>query len=142
MPMTKRERTEYLHPPFNIRLGRELGCNLMLIYVMALSFAVVSPIILPFTLLFFLENWVVWRYQMLYTFERSYESGGMVPSLLTASALRHFLLKPRSGNKRCPVLNLFSEGCSPRASGLFSVERVMWSVVGHNGRRQNCLEED
>eukprot|EP00884_Botryococcus_braunii_P022692 jgi/Botrbrau1/9106/Bobra.0305s0013.1 len=77
-PMTRRERTEYLHPPFNIRLGRELGCNLMLIYVMALSFAVVSPIILPFTLLFFLENWVVWRYQMLYAFERSYESGGIL----------------------------------------------------------------
>jgi hypothetical protein len=50
----------------------------MLIYVMALSYAAVSPIILPFTLLFFLENWLVWRYQILYTFERCYEAGGIV----------------------------------------------------------------
>jgi Calcium-dependent channel, 7TM region, putative phosphate len=94
VPLTKRERTEYLHPPFNIRLGRELGCNLMLIYVMALSFAVVSPIILPFTLLFFLENWVVWRYQMLYTFERSYESGGIVRAPFKTPPQRRPLYTP------------------------------------------------
>jgi hypothetical protein len=78
VPRTNRQKTEYLHPAFNIRLGREVGGNLMLIYVMALSYAAVSPIILPFTLLFFLENWLVWRYQILYTFERCYEAGGIV----------------------------------------------------------------
>lgn len=85
--MTSRERTEYLHPPFNIRLGREVGGNLMLIYVMSLSYAAVSPIILPFTLLFFLENWVVWRYQILYTFERCYEAGGIV----SPTSISHFV---------------------------------------------------
>ncbi|KAK9822983.1 hypothetical protein WJX81_000456 [Elliptochloris bilobata] len=77
-PRSERERLENLHPHFNIRMGRELGGNLMQIWVMALAFAAIAPIILPFTLLWMVFNWVLWRYTILYINERSWESGGVI----------------------------------------------------------------
>lgn len=41
-----------------------------------MAYAVVSPLILPFGLLYFMLLWAVWRYQMLYVYQRQYESGG------------------------------------------------------------------
>lgn len=43
---------------------------------MALSYAVVAPLVLPAAVAFFLVGWVVWRYHALYFYQRSYESGG------------------------------------------------------------------
>lgn len=40
------------------------------------GFAVVAPIILPCCWLFFLTGFVTYRYSLLYTYQRSYESGG------------------------------------------------------------------
>ena len=47
-------------------------------FVMVCSMCVTSPLILPFGLLYFVGLWAVWRYQMLYVYQRQYESGGQV----------------------------------------------------------------
>ena len=60
----------------------ELGRTCMLIYMVALANAASSPIILPFALWWFIIGWIFWRYSILYVFERSTESGGMVRALL------------------------------------------------------------
>jgi len=41
-----------------------------------MAYAATSPIILPFTLLYFAASWIHWRYNILYISERCYESGG------------------------------------------------------------------
>ncbi len=69
---------EAYFPHFNIRAGCELGRTCMLIYLVTLANAATSPIILPFALWWFIIGWVFWRYSILYVFERSTESGGMV----------------------------------------------------------------
>jgi len=74
-PKTARDRALML-PMRNCRYGRDVGIPLMMNYVMVLAYAVISPLILPFGLLYFILLWPVWRYQMLYVYQRQYESGG------------------------------------------------------------------
>ena len=74
----ERAKMEAWFPHFNIRMGCELGRTCMLIYMVALANAASSPIILPFALWWFIIAWIFWRYGILYVFERSTESGGMV----------------------------------------------------------------
>ncbi len=74
----ERARMEAYFPHFNIRMGCELGRTCMLIYMVTMANAATSPIILPFALWWFLIGWIFWRYSILYVFERSTESGGMV----------------------------------------------------------------
>ncbi len=77
-PKGSRAEMEALWPHFNIRMGCELGRGFMLICSITLANAAVSPIILPFALWYFVASWIMWRYVILYVFERSSESGGMV----------------------------------------------------------------
>jgi len=65
----------------SVRYGREYG-SLLLIFLISIAYSVVSPIILPITLAFFLLAWLIWRYQMLYVFVRKYESGGRMWPLM------------------------------------------------------------
>lgn len=51
---------------------------MMLIYIIALAYAATSPIILPFALIYFINSWIFWRYNILYVSERCFESGGRV----------------------------------------------------------------
>ena len=60
----------------NCRYGRDIGIPVLMNYVMVWAYALVSPIILPFGVLYFILLWAVWRYQMLYVYQRQYESGG------------------------------------------------------------------
>ena len=61
-----------------------LGCALQLVI---LANAAVSPIILPFGLWWMMASWVMWRHHLLFIFERSHESGGMVRSPPASSVL-------------------------------------------------------
>merc|ERR1712054_303853 len=61
--------------PKSQRYGREIGVILMIILI-SIAYSLVSPIILPLTLIFFTLMFLVWRYHMLYVYIRSYESGG------------------------------------------------------------------
>lgn len=49
----------------NCRYGRDIGIPVLMNYVMVMAYAVVSPLILPFGLVYFILLWPVWRYQML-----------------------------------------------------------------------------
>jgi len=64
------------NPVRNCRYGRDVGIPVLTNFVMVYAYAVVSPLILPFGLLYFILLWAVWRYQMLYVYQRQYESGG------------------------------------------------------------------
>ena len=86
-PKGDRAKMEALWPHFNIRMGCELGRGFMLICSITLANAAVSPIILPFALWYFIASWIMWRYVILYVFERSSESGGMVRCPCSASSL-------------------------------------------------------
>lgn len=79
---TPRDRA-LLWGPRSVRYGREYG-SLLLMFLISIAYSVVSPIILPITLAYFMLAWLVWRYQMLYVFVRKYESGGrMWPLMVT-----------------------------------------------------------
>ncbi|KAK9819243.1 hypothetical protein WJX81_003710 [Elliptochloris bilobata] len=71
----KRERVAAVWP-HSVRYGREVG-TIMLMYIVALAYAASSPMILPFTLAYFIVSWVFWRYNVLYVSERCFESGGL-----------------------------------------------------------------
>jgi len=77
LPWAKSPREKALESPIrNCRYGRDVGIPVLMNFVMVLAYCVVSPLILPFGLLYFMLLWMVWRYQMLYVYQRSYESGG------------------------------------------------------------------
>jgi hypothetical protein len=61
-------------------------------FVMVLAYAVVSPLILPFGLIYFIFLWAVWRYQMLYVYQRQYESGGQFWPLVAHKVVGCLLL--------------------------------------------------
>lgn len=51
---------------------------------MALSYAVIAPLLLPPAVGYFISNWLAWRYCAIFFYERSYESGGrMFETLFT-----------------------------------------------------------
>jgi len=58
------------------RYGREIPIH-MLIFLLGTVYCTSSPGILPFCLMYFTGFWMVRRYQTLYVFERTYESGGL-----------------------------------------------------------------
>ncbi|KAL4421157.1 hypothetical protein ABPG77_000792 [Micractinium sp. CCAP 211/92] len=74
-PRTERDRLAAA-PPISIRYSRDLGVLQLTIFVVALGYAVVSPIILPFASLYFLLTWPVWRYQLLYVYQGHFSAGG------------------------------------------------------------------
>lgn len=77
LPWAKSPREKALESPIrNCRYGRDIGIPVLMNFVMVLAYCVVSPLILPFGLLYFVFLWAVWRYQMLYVYQRQYESGG------------------------------------------------------------------
>jgi hypothetical protein len=61
--------------PHSIRYGKETGAAL-LIFVVALSYAPLSPPVPAVAAAYFLVSWLWWRFSALYVFERAYESGG------------------------------------------------------------------
>jgi len=63
----KSAREKALEAPIrNCRYGRDIGIPVLMNFVMVMAYCVVSPLILPFGLLYFVLLWAVWRYQMLY----------------------------------------------------------------------------
>ena len=61
--------------PHSIRYGKEIGACL-LIFVVALSYAPLSPPVPAVAAAYFLVSWLWWRFSALYVYERAYESGG------------------------------------------------------------------
>lgn len=46
------------------------------------AYAVVAPIILPITLVYFITSWITWRYCAIHFYEPAYDGGGKVWELL------------------------------------------------------------
>lgn len=72
--VTPRDRT-MKYSPRGMRMGREVGVFLMVL-MLGLTFSLVAPIMAPACALFFIGNFIVWRYHVLYVYERGYESNG------------------------------------------------------------------
>ena len=73
---TKRDRT-MKYSPRQMRAGREGGLFSVII-LLGLTFAVIAPLIAAVCAFFFLTNFIIWRYHLLYVYERGYESNGTV----------------------------------------------------------------
>jgi hypothetical protein len=52
--------------------------HMLLMYLIALAFAIVSPLLLPFSVVWFAFAWLAWRHNLSYVYQRKYESGGMM----------------------------------------------------------------
>ena len=50
----------------------------LLVFIITLVFSSIAPLILPFSLLFFVFGWSVVRYMAMYVWEPTYESGGIM----------------------------------------------------------------
>ena len=72
--VTPRDRT-IKYSPRGVRMGREVGVFLMTV-MLGLTFCLIAPVMAPACVLFFVMNFVVWRYHVLYVYERGYESNG------------------------------------------------------------------
>ena len=58
-------------------MGREIGV-FMLVMLIGLTFVNIAPLIPLACALFYLTNFIIWRYHVLYVYERGYESNGSV----------------------------------------------------------------
>ena len=72
--VTPRDRT-IKYSPRGVRMGREVGVFLMVV-MLGLTFCLIAPVMAPACVLFFVMNFVVWRYHVLYVYERGHESNG------------------------------------------------------------------
>eukprot|EP00879_Flechtneria_rotunda_P012611 GHRR01013169.1.p1 GENE.GHRR01013169.1~~GHRR01013169.1.p1 ORF type:complete len:1229 (+),score=453.96 GHRR01013169.1:316-3687(+) len=63
--------------PRTPRYGFEMG-HMLLMYLIPLAFSVVSPLLLPFSVVWFAFAWVAWRHNLSYVYQRKYESGGLM----------------------------------------------------------------
>jgi DNA-directed RNA polymerase III subunit RPC2 len=101
--VTPRDRT-VKYSPRGLRMGREVGVFLM-VAMLGLTFCLTAPMMAPACLLFFVANFVVWRYHVLYVYERGWESNGsmwftvvelVVWSLLAAQSFTSCVLFSKS----------------------------------------------
>ena len=72
--VTERQKLRSWEPK-SLRYGREIGLSI-LIFLIAIVYCVQSPLIAPFALVYYLGSCVLWRYQVLYVYVRSYEASG------------------------------------------------------------------
>ena len=78
----ERDRTDCWAPK-SMRLGSHYGSQ-QLILLIALLFSSASPLVTALAVVYFLFGFIIWRYQILYVFVRSYESGALVfPALFS-----------------------------------------------------------
>lgn len=74
--VTQRDKAAF-SAPASIRYGRELGV-VMLVFVIGWAYAVVSPIVLVMSAIYFMSSYVVWKWGILYIYVRTYEGGGRI----------------------------------------------------------------
>ena len=87
---TPRDKT-LLYSPRAVRMGREIGV-FMLIMLLGLTFVCVAPLIPLAAVVFFISNFIIWRYHVLYVYERGYESNGAVWFTITQLVILSLLI--------------------------------------------------
>lgn len=91
------------------RYGFEVGM-VLLIFLIAFAFAVVSPILLPMALVFFAMAWLFWRWALLYVYVRKYEGGGTMWPFIFARVMV-CMVRPGAGTPVAGmVLCVFGHG--------------------------------
>ena len=105
--------------PHSIRYGKETGAAL-LIFVVALSYAPLSPPVPAVAACYFLVSWLWWRFSALYVFERAYESGGrLFPHVVRAVLWVSEERKRRNWSERGPKFK--NEERPPKKLTFFSL---------------------
>eukprot|EP00890_Picochlorum_soloecismus_P002178 jgi/Picsp_1/2961/NSC_01185-R1_erd4-related membrane protein len=66
------------NPMRNCRYSRDLSIAVLTIFVASLTYTIISPFILPFTMFYFVVMYIVWRYQQLYVYQSAYNSSGQM----------------------------------------------------------------
>jgi len=87
---TPRDKT-LLYSPRAVRMGREIGV-FMLVMLLGLTFVCVAPLIPLAAVVFFISNFIIWRYHVLYVYERGYESNGAVWFTITQLVILSLLI--------------------------------------------------
>lgn len=104
-------------PHVSLRAGRELGAVVAGVYVSAAAAGVVAPLSLPFAFAWCCVAWTVWRYQLLYVFERAYEGGGAI------------FFEAAAGLAAVLAAHSFATGCVLVACGAFTAGGAL-AVLG------------
>ncbi|KAK8945521.1 hypothetical protein KSP40_PGU011059 [Platanthera guangdongensis] len=108
---TDRDREKAMDPG-SIGLPENLP-NLQLYFLLGLVYAVITPILLPFVLVFFIFAFLVYRYQIINVYNQEYESGGafwphvhsrIIGSLLISQLLLLGLLSTKKAAHSTPLL--------------------------------------
>ncbi|KAL0913756.1 hypothetical protein M5K25_017240 [Dendrobium thyrsiflorum] len=108
---TDRDREKAMDPG-SIGLSENLP-TLQLYFLLGLVYAVVTPILLPFVLVFFIFAFLVYRYQIMNVYNQEYESAGafwphlhsrIVASLLISQLLLLGLLSTKKAAHSTPLL--------------------------------------
>ena len=73
-PFTDREAWIIRSAP-SFRTARHYA-SFLLIYIIGMSYSVISPFVLPLVLGFFLSSWIAWRYNCIHFYEPCYNSLG------------------------------------------------------------------
>lgn len=66
------------NPMRNCRYSRDLSIAVLTIFVASLTYTIISPFILPFTIFYFVVMYIVWRYQQLYVYQSAYNASGQM----------------------------------------------------------------
>lgn len=74
LALTPREFEAAEAPPA-IGYGAEY-CNQLFIFLIAITYAFISPIVIPFAAIYFFLGWIVFKYQIVHVFVQPFESGG------------------------------------------------------------------
>ena len=135
--VTARDRT-IKYSPRAIRLGREVGVFSMVMMI-GLVFSTVAPLITLLCTVFFVFNFIIWRYHALYVYERSYEAGGTmwntfcnltIYALLIAQSFLSFVLLSKHAYAGALFLWITVLPVLSRASYRFKslASELRWSV--------------
>lgn len=107
-------------------------------FLLCLTFCTICPIIAPVGLLYFMVNYMVWKYQQVYTYTPTYQSGGLVwvrvfDQCMLGMVMFHLLMVAILGLKKsigAPIFVLI----------LLTFDFVFWVAVHKRfWRPQECL---
>ena len=135
--VTPRDRT-VKYSPRSVRAGREVGVFVMVMLI-GLVFAPVAPMISLLSTIFFVFNFIIWRYHILYVYDKTYESSGSmwqtvtdltIYALLIAQSFLSFVLLSKRAYAPSLVLWVTSVPVLMQNKAKFRMrhEKLKWAV--------------
>jgi len=135
--VTPHDRT-VKYSPRSVRAGREVGVFVMVMLI-GLVFAPVAPMISVLSTIFFVFNFIIWRYHILYVYDKTYESSGSmwqtvtdltIHALLIAQSFLSFVLLSKRAYAPSLVLWITSVPVLMQNKANFRMrhEKLKWAV--------------